>query len=104
MTGIRRLTIMPTVSKYNPHAIHRKVRVDQILEDGVVTWKTYSMTRPGHDVVHHPAIDFRTGEVTCTCADHQYRRAKLHPTVHSGQDKMCKHAWAALTNLRRKAQ
>lgn len=92
------------MQNYNPKPLHRKVRIDEILPDGVVTWKTYSMTRPGKDVVHHPAIDFVTGAVTCTCPDHQYRKAKLHPTVHSGQETMCKHAWAALSNLRKKVQ
>jgi hypothetical protein len=94
---------MPTVSKYTPRAIRRCVRVDEILPDGIVTWQTKSFTRPGDEIVHHPAIDFVTGAITCTCKDHEYRKAKLHPTVHSPQADMCKHAWTALTNLRRKA-
>jgi hypothetical protein len=90
------------MDQYNPKAIRRCVRVDEVLADGVVTWKTYSMTRPGKDIEHRPAIDFVTGAVTCTCPDHQYRRAKHNPTIHT-PDLCCKHARAAIENLRRKA-
>lgn len=90
-------------TRWDPKRIHRKVRVDEILDDGIVTWKSYSMTRPGHDVVHHPAIDFRTGAVTCTCEQHRYRLARHNPTIHTPQWH-CKHVAAALANLRRKAQ
>lgn len=92
------------MSQYNPHAIHRKVRVDQILEDGIVTWKTKSWTQPGNEDRYHPAIDFATCAVSCDCPDWQYRKAKHHPTTHSPETMLCKHLVAILTNLRRKAQ
>lgn len=89
---------------YDPKPIHRKVRVDEVLPDGIVTWKTYSMTRPGHDVVHHPAIDFSgRGSVTCSCEHFRYRLAKHEPTIHTPEHH-CKHIAQALANLRRKAQ
>lgn len=95
---------MSNARVYDPKPIRRTVRVDQVLEDGVVTWKTYSFTRPGHDVEHHPAIDFSgRGNVTCSCEHFQFRLAKHNPTIHTPQF-WCKHLRNAIENLRRKAQ
>ena len=95
---------MPTVSKYNPKSIRRCVRVDEVHDDGIVTWKTKSFTRPGDEVVHHPAIDFSgRGSVTCDCENFRYRLAKYSPTIHTPEHH-CKHIAQALSNLRRKAQ
>ncbi len=68
--------------------IRRCVRRVDTLPDGKAMFKTKSFTKDD-GTTYEPIIDPQTGEFSCTCADHVYRR------------RACKHILRAVTNLLR---
>ena len=67
-------------------AIRRCVRRTETLADGKVAFKTKSFTKDD-GTTYEPIIDPETGEFSCTCPDHVYRR------------RACKHIARAVANL-----
>lgn len=89
----------------DPYKIRRTVRLVGISADGIAEFVTYSMTRAGQEIQHHPHIDTETGAYWCDCEDHQFRKGRLHGNVYNHADRlerMCKHVLRAIGTLERR--
>lgn len=90
--------------EYARFEIRRRVRRDDVLPDGVVTFKTYSFTRSGQEIVHHLQVDTQGGAVECDCEDFRFRRAPQARRNGGFANVMqpecwCKHIERAINNL-----
>ena len=71
--------------------IRRRLR-NLSIHDYRIVARLYSLTTPGTGTDYDVAVDASTGEFTCTCPDHQYRK------------RACKHIRRLIEAGQRKAQ
>jgi len=85
--------------RYNPFAVRRTVRFQEVVNDDIATFTTKSFTSADAEDKYHPSVDLATGEVTCDCPHFHYRLARLSPTVDDAGS-LCKHLIGAVENLK----
>lgn len=95
--------------KYDPTPLHRKVRKVETTIGGQVIHQTYSLTRTGTNIKHHPVVDVETGCVHCDCEHFTYRVSKAArdanalPSVTTPQYQ-CKHIQRAIAGCIRRGE
>lgn len=88
-------------SRYQPVTRHRKVRHQFTTPDGVAVAKTKSFRNDEDE--YTPVVNLADGSCSCTCADFEYRRARLQPNI-ADVSTLCKHLARYVARLEQRGE